>query len=91
MVKQVRVVILQEVGYWVAQCLEYDICVQADNLEQIFLRLEAVFSLENKEKNGIKRLGKAPDYFFNLWDKKSSEMIPSKEFYNASFVYGMVA
>ena len=79
----VRVVILNDGGKWIAQCLEHDICAMADNLDTLRSRLEvaieAEFELCKADGRDLSSLPKAPEHFFALWDKRScfdkSEMI----------------
>jgi hypothetical protein len=39
---EIRAVLFQEIGWWVAQCLEYDIAVQAETEEALLLELERI-------------------------------------------------
>lgn len=39
---EIRAVLFQEIGWWVAQCLEYDIAVQARTVEALLHELERV-------------------------------------------------
>lgn len=87
---KIRVIIFKEENNWIAQGLEHDICVQAEKLEDIFGRFEVAVRLEDEEEGGLSRIKKAPKHFFNLWNKKSSDIKPSdstKDFYE----YGLAA
>ena len=77
MSERVRVIIFRDEGLWVAQCLEYDICVQGSNKAQMFAQLGAIFHLEDEQKGGIKRFKSAPSRFSKLWDSEAKEMDPS--------------
>lgn len=81
--EQIRVVILQEGGVWVAQCLEYDIGAQAPDLDALPSLLSAVIEAERRES--IARRGApfagidpAPKHFFDLWERRSGEFKPSR-------------
>ena len=42
----VRVIIFNDSGQWIAQCLEHDICAMADNLDTLQSRLEVAIEAE---------------------------------------------
>lgn len=72
----IRVIIFKEGGKWVAQCLEYDIGAQADELDDLKQRL--VCAVEAELRASLKANGKpfdgiaaAPDYFRKMWDRRS--------------------
>jgi hypothetical protein len=67
--KNLRVVIFREEELLVAQCLEHDICVQGDTMEKLKMRFEATLLLEGED---LETIAKAPDRFFDLWDKAES-------------------
>ena len=77
----IRAVVFQEDRMWIAQCLEYDIAVQADGVDELKRRLFGTLQAElqariddgDKPFNGI---GRAPDRFFELWDKCSTALKP---------------
>ena len=75
---KIRVIIINESDQWVAQGLEYDICVQANNLEDLYGRFEVAVRLESEEPGGLERIGPAPRYFEKLWDRKSGEFLPAQ-------------
>lgn len=72
----VRVVIINDGGQWIAQCLEHDICAMANNLDTLQSRLEVAIEAElelcKSEGRDLSSLPKAPEHFFMLWDKRSS-------------------
>lgn len=79
--EQVRAVIYQEGDMWVAQCLEYDISVQAADLEMLAKRLRVALTVECREsmaRNGeaFKGIDPAPKYFHELFDKTTSTFSP---------------
>jgi hypothetical protein len=75
----IRAVVFQEDRMWIAQCLEYDIAVQADGVEELRRRLYGTLQAElqasiddgDKPFGGI---GPAPDRFFQLWEKCSTSL-----------------
>jgi hypothetical protein len=62
---RVSVVVFKDCKYWVAQCLEHDVCVMASNLFRLVAHLEAAIEAEDN----FDSLPKAPDQFFEMWDK----------------------
>lgn len=68
--ESIRVVVVREGDLWVAQCLEYDICVQADDLKDISGRLDVALRLESEVREGdLSQIGHAPQYFQDLWEQ----------------------
>lgn len=71
---QVTTVVFKEDGFWVAQCLEYDIVCFADSLEELAAdlpaQLHALVQLNLREGrepfNGFKR---APDRYWQMFEK----------------------
>ncbi len=79
---RLRVVIFQEGGRWVAQCLEYDIGAQAASMDKLHERL--VVALEAERQESMARNGKpfagiapAPEYFHRLWEKRLGRFEPA--------------
>jgi len=71
--KQLRIVAFQEGDSWIAQCVDYDLCVQGADLAQVKRRMEALIILEADYTS--KHLGApfagidaAPDYFSAMFD-----------------------
>ncbi|GBF56452.1 hypothetical protein PbB2_00108 [Candidatus Phycosocius bacilliformis] len=62
--KSLRVVVFREEEVFVAQCLEHDICVQADSLPKLQERFEATLILEGK---GLEAIDPAPARFHEIW------------------------
>jgi hypothetical protein len=75
---------------WVAQGLEHDICVQASSLDDLQVRFEVAVRLESEEAGGLGRIGRAPDHFFDLWEKRAGAFTPSSSA-NASIEFGLAA
>lgn len=72
----IRVVVFQDNGMWVAQCLEHDIGAQADSLDTLSERLEIVLKVELKESmehhgKPFHNIAAAPDRFFRMWERRS--------------------
>ena len=72
----VRVIVFQDNGMWVAQCLEYDIGTQADDIDTLNARLEVVLRAELNES--MQRHGKpfagieaAPERFQLMWGHRT--------------------
>jgi hypothetical protein len=77
----VRVVVFQECGQWVAQCLEYDIGAQAGDLDELRIHLEMTLHAEYVLRKGTDAdpfpgIEPAPRHFHNLWDKCGNELTP---------------
>lgn len=86
--EKVRVLVFQEDGAWVAQCLEYDVGAQAASLEELRVRFDAVFMAECHESlkvNGKPFAGidPAPEHFQNMWDQTSGVFTPKNAASNA--------
>jgi hypothetical protein len=80
----IRVIVFQDDGQWVAQCLEHDIGAQATDIDTLNDRLVTVLKAEFKES--IERHGKpfagiapAPERFQVMWERRarSIEMTPA--------------
>lgn len=63
--ESVRVLITNTEGAWVAQCLEHDICVQADTIDALQKRFETVMFCE---RDSLASIDAAPAEFFEQWD-----------------------
>ncbi|MFD0916886.1 hypothetical protein ACFQ14_10755 [Pseudahrensia aquimaris] len=87
---KIRVIIFEESTQWVAQGLEHDICVQAENLDDLYGRFEVAVRLESEEQGGLDRIPSAPKHFHNLWDKKSGGFLPSNNG-GGKYDFGMAA
>jgi predicted RNase H-like HicB family nuclease len=71
---EIRAIALQEDGWWVAQCLEYDIATQARTLADLERDLQQMIEthiLLGRERGRppFESIGKAPDRFWKMWDK----------------------
>ena len=77
----IRVLLSKEGEHWVAQCLEYDIGVQARDLGQLRKRLLVAIQAERDES--LRRHGKpfagigpAPQHYHDLWLRRAGEFKP---------------
>jgi hypothetical protein len=66
---------IQQGDQWVAQCLEYDIGAQADDLDELRLRLMVAIEAERQES--IRRHGApfagikpAPYRYYDIWERE---------------------
>jgi hypothetical protein len=80
----IRVVVFQDGDMWVAQCLEYDIGAQADDIDTLNERLNVVLKSELKESLArgnapFAGISPAPQRFQNMWEHRvrSIEITPS--------------
>ncbi|MEO1721342.1 MAG: hypothetical protein AAFR84_02935 [Pseudomonadota bacterium] len=71
--QELRILVIREAEMLVAQCLEYDICTQAKDLNELKERMDVLIDLECEEST--ERSGKpfgdidpAPQYFHDMWD-----------------------
>lgn len=70
--RQIRAVIFQDEGVWIAQCIDYDIAAQAPTLSDVRRRLMMTINLERDytlEKTGEEfgGIAPAPQYFHKLY------------------------
>ena len=75
----IRVVVFKDDDVWVAQCLEYDIGVQADDIDTLNARLNAVLKAELKEsverhKTPLTGIPKAPQRFHTMWEHRARSL-----------------
>lgn len=71
-----RVVVFKDDDLWVAQCLEYDIGAQANDLDTLTDRLDAVVQAEFNEsvdRGGapFEGIEPAPERFHTMWEHRS--------------------
>ncbi len=72
----IRVIVFQDNGMWVAQCLEHDIGAQAPDIDTLNARLEVVLRAEFKtsmEKHGkpFEGIEPAPERFQLMWEHRT--------------------
>lgn len=73
MKKRIRVVLFQEEGQWVAQCLEYDIAAQGTTIDEAQNEWARTFKgyIALSEENNVEPLQgvpKAPDFYEEEFD-----------------------
>jgi hypothetical protein len=90
MSKAIRVIFFQQGEAWLAQGLEHDICVQAPSLDDLYGRFEVAVRLESDDGKLV-HIGKAPQHFFDLWDKRSGGFVPRNASSNSNFEFAMAA
>lgn len=77
-----RVVVFKDGDMYVAQCLEYDICAQGqdlDTVEQRFLdTLDAERFVAKQNGRSLQDIGQAPKQFFTMWEERSKFCSPVK-------------
>src|SRR5262245_11805331 len=80
----IRVIMFQDDGLWVAQCLEHDIGAQAPDVDTLMSRLEVVLTAECKESvernnEPFAGIDPAPERFHQMWERRarSVEMSPA--------------
>lgn len=72
----IRVVVFKDDGQWVAQCLEFDIGAQADNIDLLNDRLKVVLMAEFKESmerhsQPFAGIDPAPERFHVMWKHRA--------------------
>ncbi len=76
MSETIQVILFEESGQWVAQCLEYDIAAQGPNLDTARERFDVTLKAELKES--LDRHGKrfggippAPERYQRMWERRA--------------------
>ncbi len=79
--KQIRVIAFRDGDMWSAQCLEYDIGPQAEDLDTLYRRVVLAIGAEREES--VARHGKAfasidpaPKRFHDMWKQASGSFNP---------------
>ncbi len=70
-----RAVIFQDGDLWIAQCLEYDIGVQAYDLDTVRRRLDLAVEIERRtsleiHEKEFAEIDPAPTRFFEMWERR---------------------
>ena len=81
--QSIRVIAFRDGGLWAAQCLEYDIGVQAHDLDTLQIRLMVAIGAElqtSVERGGAPFAGiePAPEHFHQLWERRSGAFTPAR-------------
>ncbi len=92
---QLRIVIFREAEAWLAQGLEHDIGLQAENLKDLIARLRLLLTDPMLEPS-IGSLEPSPKYFQDLWalragDFSPLEALPAAGQGGLSYVLGLVS
>ena len=68
--KDLRIVVFEEEGVFVAQCLEHDISTQAEDRQTLRERMDCLigFELEEMQQKG-QELDPAPERFHKMWEE----------------------
>lgn len=85
---EMRAVIFREDQYWLAQILEHDLGVQADNLKDLVTRLSVALEAEAPS---MARLAPAPKYFQDLWGRRAGDFYPTCELGVNNLTFGLIA
>ncbi|MFD1159026.1 hypothetical protein [Roseovarius aestuarii] len=64
--ESLRIIVSKCEDMLVAQCLEYDICTQAPDMEKLQDRMNCLI---DAELDGSQAIDPAPERFHNLWDQ----------------------
>lgn len=76
----IRAVVFQDRGWWVAQCLEYDLCTSAKDRKELTrklasqLRLQMILDL-NRGKRPFQDLPRAPQRFWEMYSGSTPEEV----------------
>lgn len=74
---RIRAIVFNEGTLWVAQCIEYDIAVQANDVPSVLDKLQLTIDAEHatcadEGKRMCDCIAPAPNYYHDLWEQKSS-------------------
>ncbi len=75
--QDLRIIVTQEDGVYVAQCLEYDICTQAPDMAMLQDRMNCLIEVELTSGQEIDQ---APERFHNMWVKSLSNQSGNHEY-----------
>ena len=72
----IRAVVFKDCDLWVAQCLEHDICAQADDLTEVKNRLDATLDAERDYsvsigKKPFEGIDPAPKHYSDMWERRT--------------------
>lgn len=74
--KAIRAIVFKEGDLYIAQCLEYDICVQSSTIPTLMDRLDLTVEAEFEtcrlaDKAPHEMICQAPNYYHSLWEKRT--------------------
>ena len=78
MAKELRILIYQEDGIFVGQCLEHDLCVQGCDLDEIRVRIQRQVNFYFDQYGGLDNVPPAPNEFFLTWDETDIDPHPTE-------------
>ena len=69
--QDLRIIMYEEDGFFIAQCLEHDICAQAKDRDTLVDRMECLieYEVEAMEASG-QPLDPAPKRFHDMWERQ---------------------
>ena len=92
----IRVIAFRDGDMWSGQCLEYDIGAQANSLEELKERLDAVMEAECQE--GLEWTGSqfggilpSPAYYQQMWEKQAGRFSPVASLSDRKVEYALCA
>ena len=81
-ISNIRVVVTREGDMYVAQCVDYDICSQAPDIDTLVCRMTAVVNAELEESE--RRTGTpfgdidpAPAFYAEVWERQAQALRPN--------------
>ena len=67
--EKLRIVVIKDGEMFVAQCLDYDICTQAADIDTLRDRMDCLIQVELESSQAIDT---APERFHMMWDTTTS-------------------
>ena len=65
-----RIVVYKEDEKFIAQCVDFDICTQADDVESLKARMDCLIEMEmGYASESGQPVDPAPERFHNMWDQ----------------------
>ncbi len=82
-VRKIRIVVFQDNGWWIAQCLEYDIAAQAKTFDDVQYEIQRMLIGRTiaAKKTGVgvfDNIPPAPKYYHELYKKEEVNKVPLK-------------
>jgi hypothetical protein len=76
-VENLRIIVTREDSMFIAQCIEYDICTQAADMETLKERMNCLIEVELEDGQHI---DPAPEKFHKMWDDASEKQTAGHEY-----------
>lgn len=73
---KIRVLVYTDDETFVGQCLEHDLCVQAETLTEVLRLLEVQIAYYASKPEGLKQVPPAPEFFEGEWQTTDGDPIP---------------